>query len=99
MGWGVTINGVYLSRLHTNMLRDKYEENERMMEYARRQILLLAAATPRDVAHYSDEIDAWEDYVQQEVENLLEIIEEAAGQNFVIVQHLEYPEDIFAFDT
>jgi len=92
MGWGVTVNGVYLSRLYKSQLKDKYEENELHIRNARERLLLLAGATPRRVptgeGHLRDEIE-WEEYVHQEIYHLMELIEECAGQNYVIVQALE----------
>lgn len=99
MGWGVMVDGVYLSKKHTSELRDLFRENEELITVLHKRILLLAAGTPRDVALESNHIIPWEEYIREYIDCCMENIQKAAGQNFVIGQILEDPEGTVAKDT
>jgi hypothetical protein len=99
MGWGVTVDGIYLSRMYTSELESRYEDNEQMIITLHKRILLLAAGTPREVALDSESVLAWEDYIREEIDSAMEAIQEAAGQNFVIGQILANHTEVTATNT
>lgn len=99
MGWGVTVDGVFLNKLHTAELKDRYEENEKCIKAAHTLLIVLAAATPRDKVFREDVTMPWEDYIRDMVEAAMENIQDAAGQNFVIGQILCEHSEVSAKNT
>ena len=93
MGWGTTVQ-VYLNRITPDEMEDKIEDAEHSLQWARERLLVLAASTPRTVLDEHGNPWNWEEYIQSEIGDIMETIEEEAAIRFVCQQAIEWPGSI-----
>lgn len=86
MGWGIEVNGLYLSRVRKDDLPNKLQENNDLIQMYRDELIALAAyqgATYNDGESECSIID----HAVRRVPEILEGLQEAYCQNMMI-QHL-----------
>jgi len=98
MGWGTTINGVFLSRVYLSELKDKKEEHEDYLKILDDQLIALAAQSPTANGDGEDSGVPWHQWVSAEVRNLLEEYRETVVNLTLVntaLDTLQYsPEDV-----
>lgn len=88
MGWGVTIDNIYLHRLRKDQLQSTLEENESLILDAETRIFQWVSATPREIYDGEGNVTHWEDHVRQELNDILADLGQYYFQNGVIRQAL-----------
>ena len=90
MGWGLTINGIYLSRVTKSSLAEQVADAREDLQDAKNKLIALAAASPHPVHNEAD----WTDYVRWEVASAVETIETATWIIAAGGHALSNPEDV-----
>jgi hypothetical protein len=91
MGDGTVLNDIYIKHLHKANARDELAEAEDMVQFARDQLMILAACSPHEVMEDGEPLP-WVFYVRREVHDLIEAIEENAVKAFCARHVVEEPE-------
>lgn len=80
MGWGTILKEVYINRVRPDDVERFMEEEESLIQMYRDDLMMLAAATPREV-NDGDSIEPWEDYASRRVgEAIKGLMESAVNQ-------------------
>lgn len=86
MSWGIRVKAtVYVSRVGKNEVKDKIEDNNKMMEMFEKELLMMASSTPRDVA--SDDVVKEGDIISDlriRIDEILEAYRESVRENTLL---------------
>jgi len=69
MGWGTVVKEVYLSRMSKQNAESNLEDEQGIMQMFRDELMILAAASPRDVKD-QDGWEQWEYYIRRRVSEI-----------------------------
>ena len=92
MSDGTTIE-VYVPRLHRSNARDVLQDAEHTQRYCRDRLLALAASQPHNVAHDTGMLIPWDQYVVNEIDDILEAVSTAVWQQAMASRVVECPSD------
>lgn len=81
MGWGTILKEVYVSRVSPNEVEIRMEEEESLITMYRDDLMMLAAATPREV-NDGDSVEPWEDYASRRVGEAIDGLMECAVRRY-----------------
>ena len=73
-------------------VEDLLEESEGMITWAREKLMILAAASPRTIRDTDGYPVDWEDYIQKEVTDIMDVLLEEIPVRYICLQELEGPE-------
>jgi len=93
MGWGLTINNVFLSKVSRDGLHTEKEEIEQMLEMYKNELIALAAYTGEK---YFDGDQEWGlvDHVSRRVPEIMNEVCEYSWKLFLIDHAIDCPEDV-----
>lgn len=81
MGWGTILKEVYINRVSPNEVEIRMEEEESLITMYRDDLMMLAAATPREV-NDGDSVETWEDYASRRVGEAINGLMESAVKRY-----------------
>ena len=95
MGWGLIINNVYLSRVTKPELDEVIDDAKRTLSSAKERLLMLAAATPQpQPTGHADEIVDWFNYIQREINEIFEDVQEHTIRKHLAEIAKDNPQDV-----
>lgn len=90
MGWGITVNGLWLNKIIPSQLKDRLEENEQSIRSVRDELIALASFTGTTYYNGENHI-AITDHASRRIPELMEWLEEMFTENMLIRRALEDP--------
>ena len=93
MGWGLILKNVYLLRVRKAELKEVSESCGRQIADARERLLIIAAAGA-GMAAKGEGQEEWVSFIQREVSEAVEAVEEASVRRHLCEVALESPEDV-----
>lgn len=93
MGWGLTVNGMYLSRVTRSELEDRLKDNEAMMDMYRLELTALVVYSHPSYPSMDGDIPIIE-YAYMRIPEIVEQIEELSVQSALIRRAIDNPESV-----
>ena len=98
MSWGTTVNNVFVLRAGKNV-EAEIEESESFLQKLREDLIMFAAATPREVSDSEGNPMQWEEYISLNLGEIIESYGETVSR-LTMIRLIEesLPEDIIEDD-